>query len=190
MDVIQAVPPQLGLAVVDIGLAAACGALRGRDVGCARVCLDVAANPEHVGVTGDERRVPIAPVGLKLLARHVGSPSQAEYEFDHGMTLAGGLGPGGVGWAFEPSVTTSVSWWRALFTEDTHFVVYMNGQGSEPTQVLDGREALTPVFDDLNRYQATSTSTVRARSRSTATGRPARATASPTTCSPRTASAS
>jgi len=44
---------------------------------------------------------------------------------------------------------------RALFTEDTHFVVYMDGQGSEPTQVLDGREALTPVFDDLNRYQAT-----------------------------------
>ena len=44
---------------------------------------------------------------------------------------------------------------KSLFTEDTHFVVYMDGQGSEPTQVLDGREALTPVFDGLNRYQAT-----------------------------------
>jgi hypothetical protein len=44
---------------------------------------------------------------------------------------------------------------KALFTDDTHFVVYMGGQGSEPTQVLDGREALTPVFDDLNRYRAT-----------------------------------
>ena len=44
---------------------------------------------------------------------------------------------------------------KALFTEGTHFVVYMDGQGSEPTQALDGREALTPVFDDLNRYQAT-----------------------------------
>jgi len=33
--------------------------------------------------------------------------------------------------------------------------VYMGGQGSEPTQVLDGREALTPVFADLNRYTAT-----------------------------------
>jgi ketosteroid isomerase-like protein len=44
---------------------------------------------------------------------------------------------------------------KALFTEDTHFVVYMAGQGSGPTQVLDGREALTPVFDDLNRYEAT-----------------------------------
>jgi SnoaL-like domain len=43
----------------------------------------------------------------------------------------------------------------ALFTNDTHFVVYMDGQGSEPTQVLDGREALTPVFDALNNYQAT-----------------------------------
>jgi hypothetical protein len=31
----------------------------------------------------------------------------------------------------------------------------MNGQGPEPSQVLDGREALTPVFDDLNRYQTT-----------------------------------
>jgi ketosteroid isomerase-like protein len=44
---------------------------------------------------------------------------------------------------------------KSLFTEDTHFVVHMDGQGTEPTQVLDGREALTPVFDDLNRYQAT-----------------------------------
>jgi ketosteroid isomerase-like protein len=44
---------------------------------------------------------------------------------------------------------------KSLFTEDTHFVVYMDGQDSEPNQVLDGREALTPVFDDLNRYQAT-----------------------------------
>jgi hypothetical protein len=44
---------------------------------------------------------------------------------------------------------------KSLFTEDTQFVVYMEGQGSEPTQVLDGREALTPVFEDLNRYQTT-----------------------------------
>jgi ketosteroid isomerase-like protein len=44
---------------------------------------------------------------------------------------------------------------KSLFTEDTHFVVYMDGQGSEPSQALDGREALTPVFDDLNRYQVT-----------------------------------
>jgi SnoaL-like protein len=44
---------------------------------------------------------------------------------------------------------------KSLFTEDTHFVVYTNGQGTEPSQVLDGREALTPVFDALNNYQAT-----------------------------------
>ena len=44
---------------------------------------------------------------------------------------------------------------KSLFTEDTHFAVYMDGQGSEPTQLLDGREGLTPVFADLNRYQAT-----------------------------------
>ena len=44
---------------------------------------------------------------------------------------------------------------KALFTEDTRFAVYMDGEGSEPTYVLQGREALTPVFDDLNRYEAT-----------------------------------
>ena len=43
----------------------------------------------------------------------------------------------------------------ALFTADTHFVVYMDGEGSEPTQIVDGREGLMPVFQDLNRYQAT-----------------------------------
>jgi hypothetical protein len=44
---------------------------------------------------------------------------------------------------------------KALFTEDTRFVVYMDGPGTEPTQELAGREALTPVFDDLNRYEVT-----------------------------------
>ena len=44
---------------------------------------------------------------------------------------------------------------KSLFTEDTHFVVYMEGEGTEPTQELSGREALTPVFADLNRYEAT-----------------------------------
>ena len=44
---------------------------------------------------------------------------------------------------------------KSLFTEDTRFVVYMEGEGSEPTQELTGREALTPVFDDLNRYETT-----------------------------------
>ena len=44
---------------------------------------------------------------------------------------------------------------KALFTDDTRFAVYMNGEGGEPTYVLQGREALTPVFEDLNRYEAT-----------------------------------
>jgi SnoaL-like domain len=44
---------------------------------------------------------------------------------------------------------------KALFTEDTHFVVHMDGEGSEPAQVLDGREVLTPVFENLRTYQAT-----------------------------------
>jgi ketosteroid isomerase-like protein len=44
---------------------------------------------------------------------------------------------------------------KALFTEDTRFVVYMEGPGTEASQVIAGREGLTPVFEDLNRYQAT-----------------------------------
>lgn len=44
---------------------------------------------------------------------------------------------------------------QALFTVDTRFAVYMDGEGTEPTYVLEGREALTPVFADLNRYDVT-----------------------------------
>jgi HhH-GPD superfamily base excision DNA repair protein/SnoaL-like domain len=44
---------------------------------------------------------------------------------------------------------------KALFSDDTVFAVYMDGEGSEPTYVLRGREALTPVFEDLNRYEVT-----------------------------------
>jgi SnoaL-like domain len=31
----------------------------------------------------------------------------------------------------------------------------MDGEGSEPTYALEGREALTPIFADLNRYDVT-----------------------------------
>jgi ketosteroid isomerase-like protein len=43
----------------------------------------------------------------------------------------------------------------ALFTTDTHFVVYMNAKDPKPSQELHSREALAPVFADLNRYDAT-----------------------------------
>jgi hypothetical protein len=43
----------------------------------------------------------------------------------------------------------------ALFTPDTHFVVYMNAKDPTPTQELRSREALAPVFADLNQYAAT-----------------------------------
>ena len=43
----------------------------------------------------------------------------------------------------------------ALFTIDTHFVVYMNALDPTPSQELHSREALAPVFDDLNKYAAT-----------------------------------
>jgi ketosteroid isomerase-like protein len=44
---------------------------------------------------------------------------------------------------------------KALFTDDTVFAVYLDGADSEPSYVLHGREALTPVFADLNRYEVT-----------------------------------
>ena len=43
----------------------------------------------------------------------------------------------------------------ALFTEDTHFVVYMNAKDPKPSQELHSRDALAPVFADLNQYDAT-----------------------------------
>ena len=43
----------------------------------------------------------------------------------------------------------------SLFTKDTHFVVYMNAKDPKPSQELHSRQALAPVFADLNRYAAT-----------------------------------
>src|ERR1700752_3284217 len=43
----------------------------------------------------------------------------------------------------------------SLFTADTHFVVYMNAKDLKPSQELHSREALAPVFADLNKYDAT-----------------------------------
>ena len=43
----------------------------------------------------------------------------------------------------------------ALFTADTHFVVYMNAKDLKPSQELHSSEALAPVFADLNKYAAT-----------------------------------
>ena len=43
----------------------------------------------------------------------------------------------------------------SLFTPDTHFVVYMNAKDPKPSQELHSREALAPVFADLNQYAVT-----------------------------------
>ena len=43
----------------------------------------------------------------------------------------------------------------SLFTADTHFVVYMDAKDPTPSQELHSREALAPVFADLNQYAAT-----------------------------------
>ena len=43
----------------------------------------------------------------------------------------------------------------SLFAADTHFVVYMNAKDATPSQELHSREALAPVFAELNKYEAT-----------------------------------
>jgi SnoaL-like protein len=43
----------------------------------------------------------------------------------------------------------------SLFTADTRFVVYMNAKDATPSQELHSREALAPVFAELNKYEAT-----------------------------------
>src|SRR6266404_9099890 len=43
----------------------------------------------------------------------------------------------------------------SLFTPDTHFVVYMNAKDPTPRQELHSREALAPVFADLNQSAET-----------------------------------
>ena len=42
-----------------------------------------------------------------------------------------------------------------LFTEDTHFVVFMNAKDPKPSLELHSRDALASVFADLNKYDAT-----------------------------------
>ena len=43
----------------------------------------------------------------------------------------------------------------SLFAADTHFVVFMNAKDPKPSMELHSREALAPVFADLNKYDAT-----------------------------------
>lgn len=43
----------------------------------------------------------------------------------------------------------------SLFTPDTQFVGYMNAKDPSPSQELYSREALAPVFAELNKYEAT-----------------------------------
>src|SRR5450432_4227004 len=62
----------------------------------------------------------------------------------------------------------------ALFTEDTRFIVFMDAKSSEPTQVINKRADLFPIFDNLNTYRAmmhlNGQSTVLQLNHNTATG--------------------
>src|SRR5205807_616142 len=59
-----------------------------------------------------------------------------------------------------PRITSSTAFSHSqgqmsLFTADTHFVVYMSAKDPTPSQELHSREALAPVFAELNKYDAT-----------------------------------
>jgi SnoaL-like domain len=43
----------------------------------------------------------------------------------------------------------------SLFTPGTHFVVFMDANSENPSMEIHRREDLAPVFDDLNKYEAT-----------------------------------
>ena len=43
----------------------------------------------------------------------------------------------------------------SLFTEETHFIVFMDAKSEKPSMELNRREDLAPVFDELNKYEVT-----------------------------------
>jgi hypothetical protein len=43
----------------------------------------------------------------------------------------------------------------ALFTQDTHFVIYMNARDPTPSREIHSREELAEIFADLKKYTAT-----------------------------------
>jgi len=43
----------------------------------------------------------------------------------------------------------------ALFTKDSHFVVFMDAKADKPAMEFHRQEDLAPVFADLNKYEAT-----------------------------------
>lgn len=43
----------------------------------------------------------------------------------------------------------------SLFTTDAHFVVYMEARDPRPSQEMNSRDALAPIFAELNKYHAT-----------------------------------
>lgn len=51
--------------------------------------------------------------------------------------------------------TRNVKGQMALFTRDTLFRVFMNEFQTEPSQVVNSRDELAPVFDKLNAYVST-----------------------------------
>ena len=43
----------------------------------------------------------------------------------------------------------------SLFTADTEFLVFMDSRSGDPSQKINGREGLRPVFENLKTYETT-----------------------------------
>jgi hypothetical protein len=43
----------------------------------------------------------------------------------------------------------------SLFTADTEFLLFMDSRSADPTQKINGRESLRPLFEDLKTYETT-----------------------------------
>src|SRR5258708_3396633 len=43
----------------------------------------------------------------------------------------------------------------SLFTADTELLVFMDSRNADPSQAINGREGLRPVFENLRTYEST-----------------------------------
>jgi membrane-associated phospholipid phosphatase len=130
----------IGVAIVErlLGIDTRLYAVRTEAGGAGRARLPTSPNPAPI--PPPTRGDPLMPVHAELDAAESGDRLAIRELFDAYAHCAD---------------RRDVDGQKALFTVDARFAVFMDGEGTEPTYVLEGREALTPVFEDLNRYEAT-----------------------------------
>src|SRR5204863_3164458 len=101
-QVLEAVPPQLGHAVVALGRAAR-PAQSAVDRRGQRVALHVPLDPQHRRQRAYQRPVALQPVALEVLAREVWRAHETEGELDHAWPRVPAPPKVGAGW---PSMST------------------------------------------------------------------------------------